>query len=108
MQGKGADIDIITGKPAEMKKKADDQEREGREQESLKRQAELAGLVQSDAGMLLTELISERLQFRIEHLITTDPEASAYVTILKEMGTKDRLGREAMKKIVAARLGQAL
>jgi hypothetical protein len=108
MQAKGADIDIVTGRPVELKRKADEAIREKIEQDGLKRQAELAGLVQSDAGQLLVKLIGERLDARIEQLVSSDPEATAYVNVLKEMGNKDRIGREAMKRIVAARLGQAL
>jgi len=108
MQAKGADIDIVTGKPVEMKRQADAEVREKIEQDGLKRQAEMAGLIHSDAGKLLVDLIADRLQARIEKLIAEDPEATAYVNILKEIGNKDRLGREAMKKIVAARLGQGL
>lgn len=108
MQAKGADIDIVTGKPLALQKKEAADVREQVEQESLKRQAELAGLIHSDAGKLLVDLIADRLQARIERLIAEDPEAAAYVNVLKEMGNRDRLGREAMKKITAARLGQAL
>lgn len=107
MQAKGADIDIVTGKPAAMHKKETDQDQEQKEQALLKRQAELAGLIRSDAGRLLIETVSEKLQARIEQVIGTDPEAMAYVKILQELGNKDRLGREAMKKIVSVRLGQA-
>lgn len=107
MQSKGADIDIVTGKPVELKRKADEEEREGKEQEILKRQAELAGLIHSDAGKFLIELVSERLQTRIEHLVGADPEATAYVNVLKEMAITDRLGRKAMQKIVATQMGQA-
>ena len=108
MQGKGADIDIVTGRPAEMQKKETDQDREQKEQAILKRQAELAGLILSDAGQLLIEMIEKRLQARIEEVLAADPEAIGYVKILQDLGNKDRLGREAMKKLVAARLGQAL
>lgn len=108
MQSKGADVDIVTGKPVEMDRKAGAEERKAAEEQSLQRQAELAGLTQTDAGRLLIGLVSDQLQKRIEQLIGADPEASAYEAILKEMGNKDRVGRTAMQKIVAARLGQAL
>jgi hypothetical protein len=108
MQSKGADIDIVTGKPAEMHKKETDQEREQKEEAFLKRQAEMAGLIRSDAGQILVEMIEKRLQARIEEVITADPEAAGYVKILQDLGNKDRLGREAMKKLVSAKLGQAL
>lgn len=108
MQGKGAEIDIVTGKPVVVQMKKAAEERKQTDEASLKRQAEMAGLIQSDAGQVLIALVVEKLQARIDRVLETDPEAMGYVKILQEMGNRDRLGREAMKKLVQSKLGQAL
>jgi len=108
MQGKGAEIDIVTGRPAEIRTRELDEEKKRAEEEMLKRQAEAAGLLGSDAGQFLIRLVADKLQKRIEEVLEKDPESAAYVKILAEMGSKDRLGREAMKKLVQAKTGQAL
>jgi hypothetical protein len=108
MQGKGAEIDIVTGKPVVVQMKQAAEERKTADEASLKRQAEMAGIIHSDAGQVLIAMIMDRLQARIENCLVTDPEAASYVKILQEMGNRDRLGREAMKKIVQSKLGQAL
>jgi hypothetical protein len=108
MNSKGAEIDIVTGKPVVIQMKQAADERKAADEATLKRQAELAGLIQSDAGQVLIALVTDKLQARIENCLVTDPEAASYVKILQEMGNRDRLGREAMKRLVQSKLGQAL
>jgi hypothetical protein len=108
MQVKGAEIDIVTGKPVVVQMKAAAEERKAADEAGLVRQAEMAGLLRSDAGRVLIALITDKLQARIEQVLVADPEAAAYVKILQEMGNRDRLGRDAMKRLVQTKLGQAL
>jgi len=92
-------IDPVTGRPAEQIR-AEKGDEEKREQESLLReQAAWMAVSKTEAGAKLLALVMQKLTCRIEKLVEADPEAAAYVAILKEIGIKEGLARNASKSL---------
>lgn len=99
MNNSGVRIDPVTGRPLEQVT-AERETANGKQQEAmLKEQADWFDVTKTEAGAKIIELVTGKLTARIDALITADPEASAYVKILQEMGVKEGLARAATKQL---------
>lgn len=92
---KGADIDIISRRPLEVKQ----QEKEQADEAKLRARAQDFGLTSSADGKKIIELVQMYLTRRIEHLMETDEQAKAYMTILNDLGIKESQARKAVLKL---------
>jgi hypothetical protein len=96
----GAETDIITGRP----KRLADEERENQarvqEEALLRKKAEFLGTSDTEVAARLIEIIRARLDARIETLLKADPEATALIGILKDIGQKEHAARQAMDKLM--------
>jgi hypothetical protein len=101
----GVDIDIVSGKPREVVKGANAAEKQTRDENILKNQAEFLGLSGSPDGQKLIALIQDQLNRRIDELVVADPKAQAFVQILSDMGIKEGLAKKAAAKLVAMKVG---
>jgi hypothetical protein len=107
MPAQGASTDILTGKPHELSAKLAAEEAKQNEDARLRRQAEWAAVMGSEAGMRIYELICELLQARIEKILQEDPESKAYLAMLQRLGEASQTGRKAMKKLAERHFPQA-
>jgi len=99
MNNSGVKTDILTGRPVEDEIRKKDMKAETEAKERLKAEASWQGVAESDAGRKLLDLIRDKLDKRVEELVKADPESSAYVKILKEMGLKEATARAAAKAL---------
>jgi hypothetical protein len=99
MDKTGVKIDPVTGRPAELIRKEQD-DKDNREQEALLReQAAWMAVSKTEAGAKLVSLVMQQLTKRIEKLVEEDPEAAAYSMILKEMGIRESRAKAASKEL---------
>jgi hypothetical protein len=100
----GVDVDIVTLKPEETERH--EKETAARVQEQ-RRDETAAGFLlslNSNEGKALFAVIEEKLSRRIDELVKDDPEASAYINVLHEIGMKAVLGRAAARRITQRHL----
>lgn len=99
MNNSGVKTDILTGRPVEDEIRKKESQDEAAARQRLKDEAAWQGVGESDAGRQLLALIKGKLDKRVEELVKADPEATAYVKILKEMGLKEATARAAAKAL---------
>lgn len=99
MESSGVKTDPITGRPLEQVKAERGREDEKQKETLLHEQAGWFAVSNTEAGAKVIGLIRQKLEARIDSLVTLDPEASAYVKILQEMGIKEGLARAATQQI---------
>lgn len=99
MNNSGVKIDPVTGRPLEQVTAERDNANEKQQANMLKEQADWFDVTKTDAGAKIIALVTGRLTARIDALITADPEAAAYVAVLREMGIKEGLARAATKQL---------
>lgn len=104
MYTSGAPIDISTLKPLGEVEKDREAERQATQHHRHEQQAAFMGTLASPAGEQLLAMIGERLTDRIDILIKSDPEATAYVQILRTLGEQSVLARRAARKIMERQL----
>lgn len=100
----GAEIDMVTLRPRGEAMEQKEQAQEAAEKERAETQAGFINVINSPEGNYFTELIAEKLELRIENLIAGDPEASSYIKLLQELGSKMILAKRATKKIIDKQL----
>jgi hypothetical protein len=99
MQGHGVDVDPVTGRPmAEAEALSPLNERE---KKSLAREARFSEVDASEAAEALREMLRARLERRIGEVLAGDPEASAYVSILRELHERADLAKRAVNQLVS-------
>jgi len=101
---KGIDIDPVTGEPVEMMAEETRAVRKKVEEGRLRDQAEFLNLVGSAQGQKLISMVVSKLEKRVDRLIKDDPEATAYRSILVEMGHKQNLAKAAVKELFKRQL----
>ena len=74
------------------KKKAEEKKR-------LEEQAKDLAMVYSDEAARFKELIMGRMEARIVKLIEADPQARAYCDLLRELGHKINIAKQATEKL---------
>jgi hypothetical protein len=95
MPQQGAEINIITGEPVLRDQEAAEQERQASHEDRLAKQAQYADLLRSEPGEKLIHILEAHLTQRIVDLVQADPQATAYVKILNELGVREFVGRRA-------------
>ncbi len=99
MHNSGVKVDPMTGRPMEQVT-AEKSDTATKQQEAmLKEQADWFDVTKTEAGSKIIALVEGKLTARIDTLIKDDPEASAYVKILQEMGIKEGLARAATQQL---------
>jgi hypothetical protein len=89
---KGHAVDIVTGKP-----RIDEQSKGEQGDLELQAKARFAGIVETQAGMLLLREIERCLIQRVEKLMGADEECKAYINLLNTLGYKQDAGRKAVE-----------
>jgi hypothetical protein len=100
----GPSTNPVDGMPRDWARKQRQELQKATEEKLLQDQAHYLNIAMSDEGKRLLTLVSDQLEKRIEALVAGDPEASAYKTILSEMGYKHRLARQAVEKLYKRKL----
>jgi K+/H+ antiporter YhaU regulatory subunit KhtT len=95
----GADIDPYSLEPIERSITEQEFEQGQREEKTLREQAEFLNIMHSEGGAKLVELVSRKLEQRIEELMASDQQAAAYAAILREVGHRHVLAQAAVKKL---------
>lgn len=72
----------------------------------LKEKARFLDIKSSAEGMLLISMVATRLEKRIAELIAADPMATAYSSIIKDMGYKDNIAKKAVAELYKRNLDQ--
>ena len=101
----GPSISPVTLRP---KQQADPQRRKIREAQAeadLRAQAADLGLGISGEAERFRKLIVGRLESRLSALVMADPEACAYMNILKEMGHKFNVAKRAADSLYRRHMG---
>jgi len=101
----GANVDIVTLRPKVLKNENAAALRAAREEKELRAQAEDLALGFSEDGERFRALVTGRLEKRIEELVKADPEASAYLKLLEEMGHKFNTAKRAVEKLYQRHMG---
>lgn len=94
----GAPVDILTGKPLELRPETR-AEAENAAADELARLA-AAGIDESQAAQQVVATIESCLAERIEGILKDDPQAKAYVEILKKLGARRLTGELAAKAFI--------
>lgn len=98
--GSGPAIDPTTGQPLEKIEAEATRRLNEKEKTRLKEQAGLSSITQSEASDALRYMIRDRLCRRVQKVLTEDPEAVAYMGILKDLKEKDDLAKYATDKLI--------
>ena len=101
----GGPVDPESGEPmekVEADRRAYEKRLQSQEAERLKGQAGLNQVTQGEAADALRAMIRRRLELRIQAVLDEDPEARAYVAILKDLREKGNLAAIATEKLVKA------
>jgi hypothetical protein len=94
----GMAVDILTGKPLEMVQTQTDVEEQAREKMYLQNKLDFLDISKTLSGQKLLELVYSHLARRIDYLVANDQQATAFVTLLHDMGAKEFQAAEASKK----------
>jgi len=100
MPQQGAEIDIVTGRPLIQTQADALAAQESQEEQRLKAQAQYAELLRSAPGEQLLSLIRSYLETRIAELAQADPQASAYIKILSDLGAREAIGLRAAQTLM--------
>lgn len=103
MLSSGAGVDMLSGRPL------DDGYRSrghsvGREEQERQR-AEFAGVLASEPGRQLRQMIETKLLIHVERVMQDDPEARVLLELLQHLGQKEAMAHKAMQAMVERRLG---
>jgi len=96
---KGADVDILTGRPADEAARRQATEDDRREELKLQEKAAYLGIASSPEGQRLVELVLKRLERRIEKLVDDDPSASELVSVLRDLGHTESVAKRAVNSL---------
>jgi len=99
MMQSGPSINPVTRKPRSLRAEHGP-ERDAMERQKLQKQAERM-TIQDDP---VVDVLLQRIYRRIDQLITDDPEAQAYVSLLNDLGREFNLAKRAAR-LLAARAG---
>ncbi len=102
----GAEVDMVTGRPAAEVKNELASKAIREEENRLKDLASFVSLMDSEEGMALSAIVWKKFINRAQQIIGEDPECSAYMNVLKDFGVKikmaeaaaEELAKKAMKK----------
>lgn len=96
---KGAEVDILTGRPAEEAAREHRTEADRREELRLQEKAAHLGVTTSPEGQRLVELVMKRLEKRIEELVEADESAKALVSVLRDLGHTESVAKRAVNTL---------
>lgn len=96
----GVSIDPVTGRPREEAEKKRKEAITDKEKATLQAQAKLEQVTSSEAADVLREMIRDMLMSRVGDVLKDDPQAAAYVEILKKLKEKENLARLAVSRLV--------
>lgn len=94
-----ADVDIVSGSPIRKLEELKKVRQAERDRDLVDDYLILRESINTEGGNAVISLLKHRLMGRIEVLVGHDPEASAILAILNEIGVKLDLGREAIKRL---------
>lgn len=99
MDNSGVKTDPSTGRPVEeaINLKAEAQEKQ--EETLLKGQAAFQGFSESDAGGQLLIIVRSKYEARVAELTKVDPECQAYEKILRDIGVKEGMAKNAARQL---------
>ncbi|MBI5845135.1 MAG: hypothetical protein HZB23_10755 [Deltaproteobacteria bacterium] len=96
-------MDPVTGRPNEEKRGRNAEEAEAEHLKRLEAKAALAGFTETSEGKIFVDLVRERFTTRVEALAMADPEASVLLSLLNEMGLKERQAASAAEELAGRR-----
>ncbi|MFZ5773076.1 MAG: hypothetical protein ACOY4W_16775 [Thermodesulfobacteriota bacterium] len=94
------EVDIVTGMPVEFEASRRQRVADAQEKDELLRQIGFLRVTESEAAASLLQLIEDRLTKRVETLVALDPEAKAFIDLLKKFGERTFAARLAARKMV--------
>ncbi len=96
---KGAEVDMMTGRPLDEVKSEQASKAVVEEENRLKDRASFIELMDSEEGVKLSGIVWKKFVDRAQRLVEEDPECSAYMTVLKEFGVKIKMAEAAAKEL---------
>jgi hypothetical protein len=103
----GSQVDPKTGLPLEMVRQDNRLRQQEQEQAAESEGRRIAAELREEDGRALVKHVRETLTRRVDDLVAADPEAKAYVRLLKELGVKIAIGRMSAERIIARELKEA-
>ncbi len=105
--GPGMDLDMESGDPAELGAIARHAKAEERRNRRVERHAALVEDLAGHGGVVLTQ-IAQKLVVRIDTLMAQDPEASAYLSLLRDLTRELQVGERVVQEEMNALLRKEL
>jgi len=96
----GPDIDPASGQPAAYVEEQRQRDLNQKERERLEKQAAFSTVADSDAAQQLRDMVCGLLEGRINKVLNEDPEAMAYVKILRGLKDQTDLAKRAVNTLV--------
>ncbi len=96
----GLDTDIVTGRPTADVAAEKERAKARREEDALQEQAAFLPVMESEPARKLAALVVEHLERRVAVLVEADPQAAAYLQILKELGYREAVAKKAVEALI--------
>lgn len=100
---RGTEVDPVTGRPNEERQGQLAEEAEAGRLKRLEAKAALGGFTETSEGKIFVELVRGKFTARMEALAKADPEASALLSLLNDMGLKEQQAASAAEELAGRR-----
>lgn len=104
---RGTEVDPVTGRPSEEKRNRSAGEAEADEVKRLEEQAAFGGITETPEGKAILALVQNKFNARVAALVLNDPEANALLSIMNELGMKERQAEAAAMELAKKRFPKA-
>lgn len=99
MERKGVSVDFTTLRPVELERTEQEDLRKRKEEATLREKANFLGIIESSEGQEFIAIIEGKLMERVKVLITQDAQASAFHSLLQDLGHKKNMAAKAVTEL---------
>ncbi|MBI5843741.1 MAG: hypothetical protein HZB23_03625 [Deltaproteobacteria bacterium] len=96
-------MDPVTGRPNEEKRGRNAEEAEAERVRRLTEQAAFQGITETPEGRVFLNLVQDKFNARVAALVLADPEANALLSLMNELGLKERQAESAALELAGRR-----
>lgn len=101
MPQRGADVDIVTGRPRDMAAADGARAKQDQQEARLREQMQYLDLTRSADGQVFIRLVEKYLEERIRQLVMADEQSLAYIKLLNDMGQREWQAQKALRQFTA-------
>jgi len=98
------EVGIISGHPLLQERAAKRIEDKAAHERSLREKTKMLGISQTPAARMVADLIEAKLIDRIEKVLNADPEAKAYLDILRGITSAEGMAQRAFDELVKKKI----